>query len=1003
MWSLVFRLNPPGRVNRVPEECRTILERIVAADLTISHFFSRDQDEVFISVGAVEDVLVDEATHHMPIPMQLKKCDPESGTLSVDGRLMRGTYPFHGSVPRENYKFATPTRLFNSGAQQRLVMNRITRFAGDVADRIVSVPREKQLQIAESYAKAGKRMQVFAVKKLVEAYGCSGGDTEVAKQVRLRLPKASEAHTRWSEMLPSVKEDAAVILDVCAELRKREEDDQDDQTDSWVTSGSLQHCYPVHFPDELELLKGSWGSLSLAFKPGIYTEEDPYTGNVVKWFAPHFQPIDQVRDYFGEHVALYFAWLGLYTRYLTYPMLLGMLTMIGYQIPGWGTDNNRFALAYSVFLSLWSTLFLESWTRYENELKFRWGSEGFEATEEPRPQFRGMLEQNPETGITKMVHKKGVSFYKRQGRITVSWTMSFAMILATVTAAINAYLVREIGRGGVRNVTAIVHFHPVNITGLGDQILRVDEENHCTPYSWQSERQQNENGKDMYFITNEGATTASDLGALRCVNGALGWPRTECPKHGEMFTEIQGCSMPTGFQKNKYKWGSSLVSLVCIQLASRTYKPMAVKLTDWENHRTQTEYDDSLVVKNFMFEFINNYFTLFFIAFLMGNIDIPFHGLWSYLSRVVLKEGLFPDEMTPCQNNEGETMSSCMGILQRQLLIVFTLKQLASLVKQSVKPKLATRGRVNKENAEIIQKNQLRAEGHKYPLEIENQFESEKFLVPYESNFDDFKEMSIQFGYATLFAVSYPLAATFAWINNLIEMRLDAYQLCNMHRRAHWRQQEDIGSWAAVFQMISVINVMTNACLVGFVGSQVARMVEPDNPEVTDSFMGRFTMWQMWVVVVLAEHGAFSMKFLIKFVAPSVPEWIDGAREYIQIRSGTDLKIDPTKSTTKLQLKQLPPRPKPRPRSATISNPLGHGSVPASAAQGVTKTAVEVEQAEEAKLQELWKTVDTDGSGLLNADEVRAVMKQMGKDLSDAEFNDAVRGHPHTILVVHVK
>lgn len=644
MWALVFKLNPPGCVNRVPEECRTILERIVAADLTISHFFSRDQDEIFISLGGVEDVLVDEATHHMAMQMQLKKCDPESGILSEDGRLMRGTYRFHAGVPRENFKQASQSRLFNSGAQQRLVMHRVTRFAGDVADRIISMPREKQLQIAEAYATAGKKMQVFAVKKLVEAYGCSAGDTEVANQVRLRLPKASAAHAKWSAMLPSVKVDAPYIMEVCTELRKREADDQDQTTMSWVTSGSLQHCYPVHFPDELDFLKKTWGSLSLAFKPGIHSEEDAFTGDVVKWFAPHFQPIDQVRDYFGDHVALYFAWLGLYTRYLTYPMVLGILTMFGYFIPGWGTDNNRFALAYSVFLSLWSTLFLESWTRYENELKFRWGSEGFEATEEPRPQFRGMLEQNLETGLTKMVHKNGVSFYKRQGRITVSWTMSFAMILATVAAATNAYLVREIGRGGVRNATAVEYVHPINITGPDGQMLLDEEENRCEPFgeTWpQSERPTNEYGKGIYYVTNEAATAASDLGPLRCANGSLGKPVTGCPVHGGLFTELGGCSMPTAFQKNKYKWGSSFVSLVCIQLASRMYKPMAVKLTDWENHRTQTEYDDSLVVKNFMFEFINNYFTLFFIAFLMGNIDIPFKDLWSYLSREVLNEGLY--------------------------------------------------------------------------------------------------------------------------------------------------------------------------------------------------------------------------------------------------------------------------------------------------------------------------------------------------------------------------
>ena len=65
VWCLVFKLNPPNFVNRISEECRTILERIVEADVTIGHFFSRDQDEIFISLAAVEPVLIDEATHHV--------------------------------------------------------------------------------------------------------------------------------------------------------------------------------------------------------------------------------------------------------------------------------------------------------------------------------------------------------------------------------------------------------------------------------------------------------------------------------------------------------------------------------------------------------------------------------------------------------------------------------------------------------------------------------------------------------------------------------------------------------------------------------------------------------------------------------------------------------------------------------------------------------------------------------------------------------------------------
>ena len=217
-------------------------------------------------------------------------------------------------------------------------------------------------------------------------------------------------------------------------------------------------------------------------------------------------------------------------------------------------------------------------------------------------------------------------------------------------------------------------------------------------------------GLPMYYVDNIRTDTATGMGNIRCLAGTIGKPRIHCPVHGGVFDELEGCRLPSKWDSNKFKWGSSFVSLICIQIASRTYKPMAVKLTDWENHRTQTEYDDSLIVKNFMFEFINNYFTLFFIAFLMGNIDIPFKGLWDNVSETA-GAGLFPDEMTPCQNNKGETMTSCMGILQRQLFVVFTGKQTASLIKQWIKPKRAAAARVSKENAEIAKKNKLRAEG----------------------------------------------------------------------------------------------------------------------------------------------------------------------------------------------------------------------------------------------------------------------------------------------------
>ena len=49
------------------------------------------------------------------------------------------------------------------------------------------------------------------------------------------------------------------------------------------------------------------------------------------------------------------------------------------------------------------------------------------------------------------------------------------------------------------------------------------------------------------------------------------------------------------------------------------YRKVAKRLTEWENHRTQSEFEHSLIVKNFIFQFVNSYISLFYIAFVKGN------------------------------------------------------------------------------------------------------------------------------------------------------------------------------------------------------------------------------------------------------------------------------------------------------------------------------------------------------------------------------------------------
>ena len=636
-----------------------------------------------------------------------------------------------------------------------------------------------------------------------------------------------------------VSEFEAVVQELEARDRSR---------DKRTTSGSLKNCFPLHYEEELNQLKLKWGSFSGRFFMsccGGWLHSEPvghYIGSftarrydnheALMMFGAHYQPLDEIRNYFGDHVALYFAWAGLYTSKLVAPAVLGCFTMAGNYMGDGGVEDNPLTLFYSIFLSLWSTAFLEAWTRRQNELKFQWGSEGFETTERPRVQFSGKFEVHPLTGVEKLVHKNKLQY---SGKLVVSNLIGLCMIFFTSMGALNAYLVRE-----------------------------------------------------LYTVEYQNGLLA------QYVNGT--WQ----PEWDEAVGAVEG--RPRELQ-NSFKIASALISLVVIQTFSQIYKRVAVRMTDWENHRTQTEYEDYLIVKNLLFEFVNNYFTLFLIAFLLDplrKVGVPWMA--EILPKIIRKMGSsndlkFPDQISSC--NPGA--ASCMSTLQRQLFIVFTLKSFMSLFKQLVKPYVKRKRRLAAENKSIKKANRIRPSDRKFPHTIENAVEREAINEPYDSNFDDFKEMSLQFGYVTLFAVSYPLAALLAWLNNIIELRLDAYQLCSVHQRTKWRTQEDIGSWAGVFQALSIINVITNACLIGFVGSQLAQQdffVE-DQPAVApgaiQTFVDRFKMWKMWIVVVLVEHAVLMLKFGVAAFSASVPEWIGDARDAIALRKDKDLYIDPSK------------------------------------------------------------------------------------------------------------
>ena len=70
-----------------------------------------------------------------------------------------------------------------------------------------------------------------------------------------------------------------------------------------------------------------------------------------------------------------------------------------------------------------------------------------------------------------------------------------------------------------------------------------------------------------------------------------------------------------------------------------------------------------------------------------------------------------------------------------------------------------------------------------------------------------------QFGFVTLFVAAFPLAPLFALLNNIIEIRLDAFKFVSIWRRPHAAKADGIGIWMPIMQGISFIAVLTNVSL----------------------------------------------------------------------------------------------------------------------------------------------------------------------------------------------
>jgi len=428
---------------------------------------------------------------------------------------------------------------------------------------------------------------------------------------------------------------------------------------------------------------------------------------------------------------------------------------------------------FIVFVIIWSVCFVDFWKRRQSTLCVRWGMHNFSRKEVARPLFLGQWTVDDTTGLPIESFPSEWSYLKLFGGFT-----GLFFLISSVLVAISLII-------ALRNLMTLNNGDPV-----------------CYPSS------------DTY----------PDCTEYQCTDGTT---QADCTNNGGDVRDLQ------------IYWLMMVGGINAIQIFifNTIFTKVSKFLNEWENHKTQAAFDDSMVIKSFAFKFVNAFGSLYYIAFIAK----------------------YYDQSSDYSNDR------VISLLQFQLLSLFGVALIIQNLQEVLIPVLLRwivkyRSRNEEVDGEVVSP-------------VEEQLE----LGVYTNTLEDMSEIVIQYGYVTLFLICLPIVPLFAFLNNIVEVKVDGIKLVRYSRRPQPFGAQGLGSWISVLEFLSVISVLTNVALFTFVTDQVEEYFHQyDLDEVEHQKLKFFFVACASLLVVV---GAF--KSLIKDVPDSVGRHLR-RQEYIE-------------------------------------------------------------------------------------------------------------------------
>ncbi|XP_048581541.1 uncharacterized protein LOC116618940 [Nematostella vectensis] len=250
---------------------------------------------------------------------------------------------------------------------------------------------------------------------------------------------------------------------------------------------------------------------------------------------------------------------------------------------------------------------------------------------------------------------------------------------------------------------------------------------------------------------------------------------------------------------------SAVLNLLSIEALGKLYSKLAFALTDWENPRTRTEYQNILTVKMFLFQAVNMYSSFFYIAFFKTSLISGIPGNYRRIADTRI---------------QGCDPSGCLMELCIQLAILLGGKQFHNQLKEILIPTLKRlwNDRSHRKMSELLPTEETTTSP---------QWELDQLLTeePEFRIFEEYLEMVLQFGFVTMFVAAFPLAPLLALLNNILEIRSDAINFVVNYRRPTAERAQNIGAWLGVLQSVSIVAVVLNSFVIAFTSEFIPRQV----------------------------------------------------------------------------------------------------------------------------------------------------------------------------------